>query len=163
MKTCSICKSAKSYNEFYKASGRSVDGFRSTCKICHSNATKITYQENKEKRLVKSKQYYQANKVKRNQQNKEWYRNHPDANNRKSAAYRARKLNATPNWLNASQKSHIKVIYELANILNSWGYDRMDVDHIVPLKGENVCGLHVGWNLQIVSHQHNIEKRNKHE
>ena len=37
------------------------------------------------------------------------------------------------------------------------------IDHIIPLNGDNVCGLHVPENLQIMLNEHNILKGNKHE
>ena len=59
-----------------------------------------------------------------------------------SAKRRARKLNATPIW--ADLKA-IQSIYERAS------EQGLTVDHIIPLQGENVCGLHVPLNLQLLT------------
>ena len=63
----------------------------------------------------------------------------------------ANKIKATPKWANLEK---IKEIY-----LNCpSGYH---VDHIVPLKNKNVCGLHVENNLEIVTAEYNLKKSNK--
>ena len=69
----------------------------------------------------------------------------------RQAKRRADKLNATPKWTNLKK---IKEIYKYC----PRGYH---VDHIVPLKGVNVCGLHVENNLQYLTAQENISKGNK--
>jgi len=66
----------------------------------------------------------------------------------------ARKKNRTPKWLTLIEMNKIKKIY--ANRPN--GYE---VDHIIPLCGENVCGLHIPKNLQYLKAEINRTKNNK--
>src|SRR5450830_1258679 len=66
-----------------------------------------------------------------------------DAYNRAQA--RARKRKATPNWAN---KEEIQKFYTLANWNTKMFGFPWDVDHIIPLKGKNVCGLHIENNLR---------------
>ncbi len=65
----------------------------------------------------------------------------------------ANKLLATPSWANLDA---IKAIYIKASILG------LEVDHIIPLQGKNVCGLHVENNLQLLSKSENSKKSNSH-
>lgn len=80
------------------------------------------------------------------------------ANPDKRAAWQAKRnaaqLNATPAW---SDLNAIKAIYIEASRLG------LEVDHIVPLQGKNVCGLHVPNNLQLLTKSENSRKRNSHE
>jgi hypothetical protein len=70
----------------------------------------------------------------------------------KAARRRASKQNATPLWADLNA---IKDVYLEAE------YMQMDVDHIYPLKGKTVCGLHVWENLQLLPKRDNILKSNK--
>lgn len=68
---------------------------------------------------------------------------------------------ATPAWLTATQKKDIKQMYIDAMTTTKVTGVKYVVDHIVPLRGESVCGLHVPWNLQIMTRQENLKKSNK--
>jgi hypothetical protein len=76
------------------------------------------------------------------------------------AKRRAVKLNATPSWLSDSQKEEILNLYWLAQDLRVVTGGDYHVDHIVPIQGKTVCGLHVPWNLQILPADVNFAKGN---
>lgn len=68
------------------------------------------------------------------------------------------KLRAIPAWAN---KFTINEMYELATIYRSHGIDA-EVDHVVPLRSDRVCGLHTPANLQIITPLENKTKGNRH-
>ena len=72
---------------------------------------------------------------------------------------RARELQATPPWYDAEE---VRQVFEVARVLSRSGV-KFSVDHIVPLKGRAVCGLHVQGNLQVMPLLQNIAKHNKME
>jgi len=74
------------------------------------------------------------------------------------AKRRAVKINASPAW---SNKSKIKQVYLERLEKTTQELIAYEVDHIVPLRGKNVCGLHNEFNLQIISATENRKKSNK--
>jgi len=70
---------------------------------------------------------------------------------------------ATPKWLTAEQKMEIRLKYRLAIELSRTLGIRHAVDHIVPLINDGVCGLHVPWNLRVITQEENLAKSNKHD
>lgn len=74
--------------------------------------------------------------------------------------YRRRVARATPPW---ADRQAIRQIYEQAWELTRATGLQHSVDHIIPLKGETVCGLHVENNLRVVLHEDNVRKGNKFE
>ena len=74
---------------------------------------------------------------------------------------RRRFRNATPKWLNDAQKMEIRLKYRLAIELSRATGVRHAVDHEIPLQGEDVCGLHVPWNLRVITQEENLKKSNK--
>ena len=104
------------------------------------------------------KAYKQANKEARAEYNKAYQKANPHIINAKCAKRRAIKLQATPPW---ADKEHIDSIYYLASINRKAGHD-VNVDHIVPLRSNMVCGLHCESNLQLLQGSNNKAKGNRH-
>lgn len=79
------------------------------------------------------------------------------------AAYRAGKTNRTPTWLTDFDRLKTKCIYSIAAMLTRENKEPWHVDHIIPLHGKNVSGLHVPSNLWFVRGVENTLKNNKFE
>jgi 5-methylcytosine-specific restriction endonuclease McrA len=91
-----------------------------------------------------------------------WAKNNPAKTAAKSMKRRSSKLNRTPPWLTAEHFAQIQDMYNRAKIAEDFTSEKWHVDHIIPLQGKNVSGLHVPWNLQIMSALKNRSKGNKH-
>lgn len=177
-KSCSKCRSDKALNDFSNNS-RAVSGLSPQCRECQSlvyseNADKIkgnvkAYSaKNKTKIREKSKEYYHKNKEKIVERATLWASKNPQKRreieqaynaenqhekNARNALYRARKKNATPSWLTPEQLAKMVDFFKKCPKNNH-------VDHIVPVGGDEVCGLHVPWNLQYLPSFVNESKSN---
>jgi 5-methylcytosine-specific restriction endonuclease McrA len=87
-------------------------------------------------------------------------RNKKSRRNAITAKRSAARLKRTPPWLNKNQLEQIKQFYQEAKELETSTGIKHHVDHIVPLQGENVSGLHVPWNLQVLTAAENCSKNN---
>lgn len=67
---------------------------------------------------------------------------------------------ATPAWADLAA---MRSFYDQARSLSDATGIPHHVDHIVPIKGRNVCGLHVQNNLQVLTATANLSKRNRYE
>ena len=67
-----------------------------------------------------------------------------------------------PSWLSPEQHDRMKEIYDLAHDCSIMTGEVYTVDHIVPLCGYNVSGLHVPWNLQVLPADLNTKKARRH-
>ena len=79
-------------------------------------------------------------------------------NNRRLRDRRSRQ--ATPKWLNKKQRKEIIDTYNKMRELNKLNLESYHVDHIIPLLGVGICGLHVPWNLRVIKASDNIAKSN---
>lgn len=77
------------------------------------------------------------------------------------ARRRATLLSATPSWLGRSQLEDMRKLYRLSQRLEEQTGVAHQVDHIVPLQSPVVCGLHVPWNLQVITASANASKGNR--
>jgi hypothetical protein len=119
------------------------------------------YQTNKDKLSKSFAEYYQANKKHLAYRIREWRQINKEKVSAHNSKRRATKLNATPKWLSAEDYIKIQELYEIAQAFRLYTGQEYHVDHIVPLQGKNVCGLHVPWNLQVLEASENLSKHNK--
>ena len=175
MKNCNKCNKVKPFSEFHKKKD-SPDNLRASCKVCRNLESKEWYENNKERRLKLSKEWNKENKEQKRKNDNNWWRKNPDKryskfkrfhenNPHKNAEYiakrRAAKLQRTPEWLTDDHLWMIKEVYELAQLRSEATKVDHHVDHIVPLQGKDVSGLHVPWNLQVIPWYDNLSKSNK--
>lgn len=111
---------------------------------------------NKEKRRTQKLEWVRANPGRRREITKRSYERRKEVSFCNAAARRARKLRAMPKWLSATMLAELRLIY-------LYRPDGFHVDHIVPLAGKNVCGLHVPWNLQYLPASENFSKGARYE
>ena len=76
-------------------------------------------------------------------------------------ARRRRHREAAPKWLTKQQKQEIRELYKIAITMSKLTGEQYVVDHIVPLRSDVVCGLHVPWNLRVITQAENLLKSNK--
>ena len=91
---------------------------------------------------------------------RKWREKYPERALAYTRNYQARKANRTPTWLTDDDRWIIEEAYELARRREQATGFAWHVDHIIPLHGKNVCGLHVPTNLQVIPAKANIAKSN---
>ena len=154
----------------FKKDNRKKNGYASICKQCAAEQSSKYYESNREavrakpvnleKKRQSDKESYLRHREKRIAYVKEWVQKNPEKVLSRNAARRARKQQAYPAWLTKEDKLDIRAKYAIAKWLSLTCFQQYHVDHIVPLKGDSVCGLHVPWNLQVLSATENLRKNN---
>jgi hypothetical protein len=119
------------------------------------------YSQNKAKHRLSVIKWTDKNRERVNSYNRNWWKARPDRLTERWGARRARKLLATPKWLTENHWLEIRAYYQLSNKLFNETGIKHHVDHIIPLRGATVCGLHVPWNLQVIPANDNLRKSNR--
>lgn len=119
--------------------------------------------KNKEHVAKTKRAWRQTNAEKVQNDYKEWRKNNPDKTRTYDAMRRAARMQRTPCWLTEDDKVLIERKYTLAQKKTENTGEKWVVDHILPLRGELVSGLHVPANLRVIKHTTNARKSNKYE
>lgn len=130
---------------------RAING---ACKTCEQIKNHTRYESY-------YKDYVAKNKDKIRSISSKWQKNNKGKANAVTAKRHAAKMQRTPPWLSKEQLNEIKDFYVMAAELEKVFPWKQCVDHIVPLQGKTVSGLHVPWNLQILPAKENISKGNR--
>lgn len=191
MKICNTCKTEKLFSEFFKRKDAYKDPYRSDCKSCLAAKAANRYKASPEKWAARDKAWREANPEREKERGKEWRQKNKEIASRKSIEWakanpekrkdilktwkinnpekyrqnnsrtRLKKHCATPKWLTKEHRKQINEIYLLAVKLSVETGTEHQVDHIIPLSGKRVRGLHVPWNLRVIPAKDNRLKSNK--
>jgi DNA-directed RNA polymerase subunit RPC12/RpoP len=115
-------------------------------------------ERNKEKEAERLRQYFQNNKDQYRKVQKRWRAQNKPMLAAKSQRRRAYKDRRTPSW---ADHEAIAMFFEMARRVSQCTGIPHHVDHIIPLYGRNVCGLHVESNLRVIPKTLNLRKGNK--
>lgn len=111
--------------------------------------------------MAKKRQRYAENKQAERLRVKTWKANNPAKVTAIRAAMKDSRRIATPAWLSKTQRDEIYKTYIDAKRISALTGVAFEVDHIVPIRGRRVCGLHVPWNLRVIQADQNREKANR--
>lgn len=180
MKQCTKCGEVKPLIEFHKKKTGKF-GVGAHCKICahvyytnwiainrkrHNEVSKKWYEANRERHSKNCKRWQTVNKHQKNKISRKWYALNKDLHLERVKKWRATNRNkdrAISQRAAIKRKLRVPKWAELSAIKHFYancppGYV---VDHIIPLCGKDVSGLHVLSNLQYLPYKINIAKSNK--
>jgi len=155
-KICSKCKSTKLLEDFPVQSSNK-DGRHPNCKECRSLYYASRYNPEKRRNLYLSKHNEEK------ETRREYYRKNTQSYFVRKANRRARTLQATPKWYGEFDEFVLSEAYRLCKLREQATGVKWEVDHIVPLKGENVCGLHWSANWAVITQFENRSKGVKYD
>lgn len=160
MKTCVKCGIEKTLDSFHRKADMK-DGLDARCKDCKRSYHKNWRDENADRQSRYQRDWRCENIDEIRRYKSQWRMANPGKVLADKARRRATKINATPSWLTAIHKAQIQEFYEIAAAKSMQTGIAHSVDHTHPLQGNDVRGLHVPWNLQILTASENSAKCNR--
>lgn len=152
-KTCNSCLIEKPRADF-SPHVNTRDRLQPSCRVCRNSLAASMPWKHRDKRA-----YYELNKDRLNAISLKWAKDNPARMAERVMKRLCLQRSATPSWANhdliASKYAEAKLL-EIATGM------KWHVDHIVPLQGKTVCGLHVEHNLSLLHASENLKKGNRH-
>jgi hypothetical protein len=130
-----------------------------TCCECANATANRTKAKNQQKYTATSVAWGRANPAKLAEYQRRKNAKRPAQRNLWTANYRSAKDARQPKWLTDAHLFEMESVYAYCSALRGVGLD-YHVDHVVPLRGADVSGLHVPWNLQVLPGRENMSKGN---
>ena len=178
LKTCCKCKEERPRTEFNKNKSK-PDGLNNYCKPCMKSYKRAwqSQEDVKERHKLQQREkrknpeyaeaqrqvcrnYHAKNKEQIRSRQKQYYLDNIEYMHERASIGRGERAKRVPPWLTDEQRWVIREFYDLRNLRSEATGVEHHVDHIVPLQGKTVSGLHVPWNLQVIPASENLSKSN---
>lgn len=185
-KICSKCNTLKPIKDFHKRS-KLKSGYRSECKDCGCARRRKYHSDNHDKSIQSNIDWKQKNKEKVREYSKKYLKNNKESLALKKKEYNIRSVEkrrdyrlknkdrytmhkATRRFLEKASSVYndefnqflMEECYSLSRLRSDITGIKWHVDHVIPLNGKNVCGLHVGINLRVIPAIENLRKSNSY-
>ena len=168
VKQCGTCRRDLPFADF-AIRRASRDGLSYKCRSCsrrttadfreaHPDHNAKHYAQNREHNIARAKRWAETNKDRKRATRARWQAENPERFRAQWWRRSQKKRDATPTWVDYKA---INAVYDEALRLTAETGIPHEVDHIVPLNHPEICGLHVPWNLQVLTAIENQRKHNR--
>lgn len=165
-KACTKCDEVYPRNSlFFRIDKRRPDSLTSWCSMCSSEYL-LEWRRNNPKKISRKRYLLSPEAQKRDKRLSKLYAQMYESTPEHTARRRLIKLARifrVPKWLTSTDKAQITNFYIQALRLTIETGRPYEVDHVIPLCGKLVSGLHVPWNLQVLLRDDNRKKGNKYD